>query len=421
MLCGFENVGLVRKICVEKKEGNHSCAKIEILVTDEGIISDLEKKIGNEIQIEDERQIYFVGRISVISGMVTFQKTTLLVEAVSNSIKIDENPEFRVFQASDKTYCQVFEKVSNKNLIVQITDKDLTDKKISTVILQNKETDFAFINRIAYEQGFRVFVNDTNRKKEVITISKHKEGAAKEIDVADIIEADFMVEKDHAIVNFRTEKYFELGDRVRLAGVEYVILYVCIIEKSGEVNFYYRMSNKINIEICAVQDKMQIASLGKAKIISNTDPEHLGRLQVELLDVEDCLTGERAWIAYTPNFTEQSGGVLFYPEPGELVDIIYQNGAMTAIGCIRETAVKEEDLVKDKIIKINGKTIILNQEKIVVNNDTITVEIKESALKICCNDIGLNIEKDTIELDAKHMVISGSDKVIIKTNALDIV
>ena len=433
VLYGFETYGIIKKVHITKKQGSHTIANVEIYVDDDKKLLMLNKHIGQITRLEDEKQIYLVGRITNISGSVSYNNNLINIEIISNSLQIDKEPKFRVYQSPDKTFNQVIDKISTNNFIIQILENEIKNKKISNVLLQNNETDFQFLKKVAELAECKLFICDTNKNKALINIGKCINKTPKIINLESIKQINFSMNEEKITVDFLIKEYFDIGQTVTIEGYDYIIDEVQIIEENKEISFYYVASEETFNKYS--NNDMEIASIGLGKIVNNEDPDCLGRIQVELQDVEDCNTGERMWIQYIPNMTEKDNGMIFVPDINEMVNVIFQGGSLFAFGCVRKTKISNFDVNK-KILNIKGKRLIFSEDslklisdknEVLISNDTTSfknnkceVVIKDDVTTIKSGDTKINIGDKEIQLLSKDKIDVSGNKVIIKTKSLDV-
>lgn len=433
VLYGFETYGIIKKVHITKKQGSHTIANVEIYLDDDKKLLMLNKHIGQITRLEDEKQIYLVGRITNISGSVSYNNNLINIEIISNSLQIDKEPKFRVYQSPDKTFNKVIDKISTNNFIIQILENEIKNKKISNVLLQNNETDFQFLKKVAELAGCKLFICDTNKNKALINIGKCINKTPKIINLELIKQINFSMNEEKITVDFLIKEYFDIGQTVTIEGYDYIIDEVQIIEENKEISFYY-VASKETFNKYSNND-MEIASVGLGKIVNNEDPDCLGRIQVELQDVEDCNTSERMWIQYLPNMTEKDNGMIFIPDVNEMVNVIFQGGSLFALGCVRKTKISNFDVNK-KILNIKGKTLIFSENslelisdknEVVISNDVTLfknnkceVVIKDDVTTIKSGDTKINVGDKEIQLLSKNKVDVSGDRVIIKTKSLDV-
>lgn len=409
---GLEDMGQIRRIEIIKREGCHSICRVEIAAADEGYALWLRDKTGAAVTVENEEQILMRGVVKDIAGCVTYLGITLTVTVISSSSHLDKTAENRIFQSPDKTYRQVMEWLSSENVVIEILDQEFACKREPGVLIQNGETDFAFVHRIAKENGFSVFVDDTNRKKILIHIAKSVPGIVRDIPRREIKTLEFAVSADETALKLRLNSLLDLGSLVRVDGYEYVIMGCRLTEENGTVSCDYELRKCSNRDR-EIRKNREAVRLGWGIVVSNEDPEHMGRIQVVFQDLEDCVTGGFLWIPYLGNLTEKGGGVLLFPDRGECVEVLCQAGECVALGCVRTIPIdKDCQNTADRIIRLRGKKMVMKEELLSVSCGAARINLNEEAIQLQADS--------RIDVKAGRINMDGGEKVSVKTAAFDV-
>lgn len=121
----------------------------------------------NEATSENLVEIYRKGDL-VFKGYIENIKTTAInkdyileVEAVSQSIKLDDKKFIRSFQDINMTYEQLLEKVFDGSSIQYIIDSDVKSKVLEYPLVQYKETNWEFVKRVFSEKSLELLPNNT--------------------------------------------------------------------------------------------------------------------------------------------------------------------------------------------------------------------------------------------------------------------
>ena len=80
----------------------------------------------------------------------------------------------------------------------------------------------------------------------------------------------------------------------------------------------------------------------KGIVEQNKDPKNLGRIQVSFKEsnIQD-MDRERIWIPYQSPYTGLSSGIVFLPDIGDKVNIIFSNEDLYATSASRENALAD--------------------------------------------------------------------------------
>lgn len=440
---GFEDVGQLQGVEIIKKKGAHSVCTFELLAREDALFT-LDGRIGTTVQIEDEDWVLMCGTVKEIRGCLTYLKTTLAVTVVSFSEQLDQEVADRIFQSPDKNYGQVAEKLSCSTVKIQILEESLRAAVEKRVLIQHGETNFAFLKRLAAEHGCGVFVNDTNRGQTIISVGTHTGLSSIVIDPGSIFELRFACNESGTYIKARLDALYEPGAILQLYGIEYIVESTHIKEENDRESFCYELVRTLYKE-AERREASQSLALGRGKVVNNADPQHLGRIQVNFLDLEDCVTGELEWIPYLSSLTEGGGGILFLPDEGETVELLCRNGKCVAVGCVREVAVDADSQdTKERVLKIRNKRLAVSEDKaelaahghsvllqegmVRISNGSFNLELSDSLLSVYCGSTKINLNQDTLQLlaasaldiKAGQINLDGSSAINAKTSAFNI-
>ncbi|MEY8516987.1 phage baseplate assembly protein V [Lachnospiraceae bacterium 29-84] len=437
---GVSHIGEIRKIEITKKSNSHSRAYVEILLEEERLFQ-LQGMIGEEVKIEDERQIYMRGTIETVAAQVSYIKSTAVVTIVSFSAHTDEACRFRIFQDTEKTYQDVCGVISKKDALFQITDSQFSVQKEEGVLIQDGETDFAFMVSLAAAHGQDVFVNDTDTKC-VINIGTYADIRSCEIKREDMLYYESAVSKSREELSIVARAWHELGTQATVEGKTYIVAEAKAVYQDGHASYSYVLRKELSQE---EQVRWKRGPLGKARVVENKDPDHLGRIQVEFLEWEDGMPEHKIWMPYIPLLTEGGQGAVWIPDVGETVHVFTDHGYCYADGCVRQTALSEAQRnVQDRTFFVRNKAVTVNEKKVAVEgfsyriqleedklsivNDNITIAIENDKITAGCNGTKLNLDAGTIQLLAKSKIdakagkidMEGSSTVNVKTRSYNV-
>ncbi|MDE6914027.1 MAG: phage late control D family protein, partial [Lachnospiraceae bacterium] len=153
---------------IHSKYGEHTKAEIKATVKSEeakaAINNVAEKKIeilGKDIDSSIE-QVLFVGSIQCITIKEEGQYTTICLNAVSNTWKMDIKRRSRSFQNPELTYKKVAEAVAQEYEAAVIWN--IPDKKLEQPLIQYKETDYQFLKRVVSHVQNDILTGDYSDK-----------------------------------------------------------------------------------------------------------------------------------------------------------------------------------------------------------------------------------------------------------------
>lgn len=406
----------IKKVVIEKKRDHHSvCTAFISAANNENAndlnnIDSLKSKIGEEETVFDYNgKVLMRGKIREISYKAIFHRFDVVVKIISCSDEMDKEKKKRVFQNIHKKYGQVFDKLNSDKGSFCVLEQSFKNKEESLLLLQDSETDFEYAVELAETAGCHLFVKDIDSKPSV-DVGKSRNNAGGDLKEEDCIYFEWESDGYFERIKVRSRQYFEFGNLVNYKNRQFVVAEVKIELENGEIHGDYLFEREIKSNetlLASKREKLPASKqLGEAKVISNKDPENLGRIQVEFLDYEDSLPDNKMWMPYIPCLTEKDSGTVWIPDTDETVYVLADRGRAYSAGCVRKTPLSEKIKNTDnRSMLVRGKYLVLSEDKI---------EIK-------CEDSKLNLNNDTIQLLAgSKLEIKASDKVTAKTGSFEV-
>ena len=370
----------------------------------------------------DNEPIFF-GRVESVEVENNFGASRIYVTCVSLSIKTDEEFKTRIFHNPDKKISDV---LSTSRLSLESADLKLSEKfsalKYSPVILQNQETNFRFISRLAKNFGERLWILDTMQRTNLLIDSAVNKSARK-------IEREKILSMRHAKVgkqfkiSIKTQKFFDLGQVVTIEGnaTEFVIVGVKIRLEHESYFIYYELEeNKITPQ--KISDTPMLAKTFKlhAKIKNTKDPKNLGRVQVIFDDkfVEDMDKKNPLWISYRTPYSGKNGGIVFIPDEGDAVEVFFSNEEIFCMTAIRENPLADEcKKVSEKYIGNNfNQKIFWKEKSLELFSDKYKIIMNDKGIEISVGENSVALTEDEILLRTKESKISLSKEIFIESN-----
>ena len=170
----------------------------------------------------------FFGRVESVEVERTVGSLHVKAACISLSVQTDEKKFSRIFHNPDKKISDVLSKsrlaLEESNLILS---ENFAEKKYPQVLLQNQETNFNFIKRLADEFGVRLWVTDTSATS-TIKIDDCLARGVRSIAPSRILSIRRVKTAELEKIFFASKSCFEFGSVVRfesksLAG-EFVIV-----------------------------------------------------------------------------------------------------------------------------------------------------------------------------------------------------
>lgn len=422
---GIDNIFYIKEFELIKRCGEHSRCyfKASIPEKDENKYMN---KIDKPVIIHDGEDkngtVVFYGLIQEINVEKTYSSTALEVFLTSASIKIDREPQSRIFQDLKKTYGKILSAASMPTLKTSGCSLDLdgklNGKPYKNVLVQNEETDFAFIKRMAQYGDIDVWVMDT-REKPVILLKQAASSMERSLKDEDIIGYKIKNSSSDRGLWIKTKKYLELGHIVKAKGRSCIVTAVNIKMAKSVYEYEYELSEKKQQKKDDKKDKKinpEKTIKLKAKVENVKDPDNKGRIQVSFIDIEDKdkSPAARAWLPYRSPYSGKAGGIVFIPDKGDLVEVIYTNGQCYVDSTLRDNALDDEcRKVEEKYIGNNTKQRIFWKEK--------SLELFSFDNKIVMdeNKIEMTVGDNKILLDKEQIVLKrGDDQIMLSKSGI---
>lgn len=403
------NSAIITQVNITKKAGFHSKARVELMLKNVEDLENMQGLIGKSVTIEDDSTIFMRGTIILVDSFNNIYDYKATIEIISNSIKFDKEKYHRVFQSTKKKWSDIIDVLSKGETKINILDSNFKQRSVSNIIIQNNKTNFEFITDVALKFGLFLFVNDTNKQNNILSLGQFVESSGEKIEVEDMTSYQKTYENKTEILNVTLRKYIEIGKQVNVLNFKYVNIGVEIVYIEDEIYYKYNFYREISkAEEKKIKAETQIQNLGDCKVISNDDPDKKGRLQVEFLEFEDAIKENQIWIDYLPNLTQKEGGIHFYPDKDEIVKVSYSEkecylGEAYIIGCVRK--------VKNNLEKIEQKAVKLFNNSIIFEKDKTEFELSKTKIVA---------EPEKFTKNSKEIEVTSTEKYKQKSKEIEV-
>ena len=392
---GLGEENFFETIKLTKAANQHSICQFKQRVAEEKF-SVYQNAIGKTISVElDSGRPIFFGEVAEVFIEPTYHGSCVEVKAVSASQKTDETKATRIFQSPDKKFQEILnpERLSLKNCSVEL-DAKLAAKACREIILQDDETKFDFVKRLAAWQGRRVWVRDTWQGQCALKVAPAADETMNKISPEDVISLRIGRRGQLQTAELITRKYFELGRLLTLKDNPCKFLIV------GLEVYHERDVERIRFDLEELTEpkpaeilQTPIAKL-KAKVTDINDKENLGQILVQF-EIEDK-DAKKSWLPYRTPYS----GIIFLPELGECVEVFYTRGECYAVSTLRtKTLDSEFQNVVDKFIGNNRKQRIFFREK------SLEIKSAETSLFMDEKKIVLRVGENEIIMDGQGITL----------------
>ncbi|QTL97326.1 hypothetical protein GM661_04665 [Iocasia frigidifontis] len=417
----------LKEMVIEKSIYEHSRVKIAGVIKDENAEKYrdyLEKEADPRIIItydDDDSKILFKGIINDYNIDYKYFNYYLELWAVSYTILLDRERHTRVYQNQGTSYNQVCQKLSTANEKFNINFARSSAGEVPLVseqyplVLQHKETDWEFINRIASYLDQVLIVDDTKDDNETINIQLGFHSAqavelnndnwakCKDTGPKNII---YQYYKVYQHEHFRSDHVFEVGKKVELlidhknnTTVEMGIIKNKIYLQKGILYSELTLAREENIKILNKQRKFLMEGRSYRAEVREVNQKH--QAQVSFIDIEDDYQTDKAhWFPIDKPYTAAYSS----PDIGDIVDIYFRNKNekyATLKSSTTDEAREIEQNPADKTIRTPGGYIIkLNNGSIYIASpeEEAVLEITAEEIKMTSSDNQVVIKKGEIEL-----------------------
>lgn len=430
----------IDELHIAKRFNTHTVCEMTVTIKQESISSAYQKLNKAVTLTDDKGKVIFYGFISNLD-MKYGHNGVLRITALSSSVKTDIKPENRVFRNTEKSLRKIIEKVKSGSGSFEFRMEE--DGKIEHPVVQNDETDFQFIKRLASECGMYVIVTDnkTGDKAELI-ISKNKGNGdvSVQLDKASSVRCiwDFHKCPDkviHGLVVI-SDVLTDTGNEVKVSGngdeafnSTYIAYEVDIYKKYNTVLCeckLYEPKNFPQPEPIVFSGEVHI----DAVVTDNSDSKNMGRIKVEFVDekFEDMDSDKEYWLPYRTPYSALKGsettGFVFIPDKDEPVDVIFSRDSFFAGECLRRKRSgkrTEEVKIDSKLEKPDENKYIatIHDKQITFTKEKLELKAKENTVTLTDDDIVIKVGNNTIKLTEKEIEIK-ADKNVITIDSSDI-
>ena len=406
---GFEDIFYLTEFTVKKSSNEHSVCMFCGSVDSEAE-STFFGRIGQDIQViweEREQDVcVFCGRVDNIQVSNLLHSSYIEVQATSFSAVEDEETKVRIWQNPAKKFEDILSKskLSLSKCDLQL-DKLLSSQQCEIPVLQNQETNFAFLRRISGYLDIPLWVNDTKKGKGCIVLAETLLDKTHTVESDDILRYKISKSQNgQSEIAITLRKYLPFGSKIRLPKESGV--YVTNEMEIDLVHEVYEFSYKLKSYAPWKYQPPQIAHHEKTVYIkgtveNNKDEKNMGRIQVSFKEsgIEE-MDEDKMWIPYQSPYTGLAGGIVFLPDVGDKVNVVFSNEELYATAAVRENMLDEECRnVEEKYIGNNYKRRIFFREKeIKLASRDHTISMDDEKIELIVGESKITMTKDKILL-----------------------
>ena len=430
---GFERVLYFSSIKLVQERNEHSYCSFTAAINEEPI--NYLSKVGHlvSVTLDDERPVFY-GLVDRVEVEKTYGSTFLNVALISCTQRLDTEEKTRIFQNPHKRLGEVLSasRLRLTNCELELAE-DLRKQIYEKVIVQDKETDFQFIKRMAAYQQQSVWLKKMTEKGIVLSIAKQATKDKNTLKNEDIIAYTCINTKQGMRLELRVSRYLPLGSTVTIEtdSKEYLIVKSVFEQLHNKDEFVYILEEKVKTKINNENEQsyLEKSLILQARVTSVADPLHQGKIQVEFIDkyIEDMdkKPEKRIWLDYRSPYSGKVGGIVFLPDVGDVVEVVYNNEGCYVGSTLRQQVLdKECQNVEEKYIgnnfqqrvfwKKDGLELHSFENKILMNKERIEIIVGASRIVLDKDNIFLETGSDKIQLMPQGILTSANKTVDVK-------
>lgn len=428
---GFEENQLV-SFSLIKEINKHSKCSFSFKTNKDDYLEYM-NSVGSDIKINNGEEYIFFGIIEGVSVNNHFCETIVTINAVSDSIKIDQKPMKRIFQNPEKTFDSIVSYLKKEDGFEAETS---FKEKICEPLLQCDESDFSFLLRLACKYGMYIIADDTaGHGKIKINITSENEDKTEKIkEIPEKLKFNISqslngYSSDNIVIVLRNT-YYNIGEKLKFGEFKgYVSKINIYMEKYMIFYEYTLLSNDSKIKLSQPDCPERVVLSGTVEDNDEAESSPKGMIKVKFnCDYIDAEPEKMMWIPYRTPYISLKGGIVFIPDKGDCVQVVYGKEKMWAEEIFNSTPIPEElrNFKNKYIANIYGKRITLAEEQLEIRSDENTAVLTKDNIILTVEDSTVSINKESVSFKVKECGIvinensveisTGDTKILIDKN-----
>lgn len=387
---------------------------------EEDYLEQLEQETWMLIEAEDsngQKEVLFHGLADSFVLEHGGGGTVLSMECLSGTCLLDDVPRFRTYQQENKAYSDIIDYINGQYKDAQTAIGRQEVGPLPGLVLQNHETDWEFLKRLAsraggflaaacHLKGSRYYWgmpelghHDTGTGTKY-TLSKHMEEHRKKT-AAGIP----LFPSDSLALTFDSREICRLGDTVLIQGQDLSVSAIRTRYQGGECVHTYSLRTINGLKSVRVPCYSLAGASFTAKVIAVREDQ----VQVRVDEDGNEEPGNTRWFPYsTPYSSADGSGWYCMPEIGDEVRLHMPSAKEEDAYVISAVHLKSETSRQDPNCKSvknrHGKEILFTPEALILtNNDGLRIELRDGQ--------GIVISS------SKEILISSEDKISVSSNS----
>ncbi len=390
----FEIVSLVEFNLI-KRVNHHTSLEFKAIINDKERESYL-SKVDSKLEVSYDSDSIFAGYIYEVAISFLKHSTLLNVKAFSYSKKSDIQKHSKVFQDTKQKIKDIIAKLEMDNVVCEILDSSLKDKILKEPIVQYRETDFQFIQRLLFDEGVVLVVDDISNSSQKLFLGKREylEHKLKKNQEYTVTKSS---EQESIKLDIKYPQNYSVGDYIKSNSDKYWIISSISTLKNQILHTHVEA---IKEDILTYPRSSIYPVTLRAKIVNNSDDEKKGRVQVEFVDIDDIFSQNRHWFSIDTPLTATGRGFFFIPSKGDMILVTFHNEHIQSISTT---------------LRLDGSDYYKNpQEIFLVYSEEMMLKMGDENIEIKNSGSTIQIKKDEINIKTKKSNIDMTEDISIK-------
>lgn len=372
------------------------------------------KRPGQELAVTGEppeEEPLFYGTVTMAAAERRKGCVTAQLRAVSGAVS-QTTPVFRrLFQKPKKTFGDTLaaSRLKMENCDLEL-DQGLRSEPLAPLILQ-RESNFAFIKRLARVSGRRMWVIDTREGKPAIALAHCLDTAVMKFKAAEIqcLRRVALVGSEH--LELASERYCPLGRIAQVNGIagKYLVTGLSCSREHGRDVFRYTLERYEEDKPTGKNPEEGRFAILPGKVADTADPDKLGRVRFAAdAPCEDEDGDAGSWLNWQTPYAGENGGMVFIGEKDSPAELMLAEGVGTVRCGPRGSAIAEEvgDVEKNKYLGDNfGHRLLWKEKALEVRTGENVLLLKEDEISMMVGDTKIVACKDKIEISHKNSAV----------------
>lgn len=413
----IKNLSSDKFVSIERFEfqsaiGNHDRCEI-VAVINEKDAGNFKGLLNKTVGLKD-KDFDWTGIVTESELMSRVDGIYVRVRLDGLTVKHDKDFRNRIFQQPKKTVDDIFGAMKLKGVALIGDGKN---KEVPGIIIQDGETDFAFLKRLTAALGLKLFAESKGTLK--FTAGEFLSNAQKNLNSNKIkIWSQTECANGNRLV-LSTDENLNVGEKISVGGKTF------IVEKKRIVNESTRFVQYCHLKEIKKSDAKPstVEKILSATVVENNDPDKRGRIRVDFLQpFEDALKDDRAWIAMSNDFSSEGKGFIFIPNSGDTVSVCVRDGEGIYISARRDKTIGAPFDTPDKKYLILGdkQFIEFNDDAFIIRNNDATITVGKEKVEIAVGDNKFAVDKNRIVSEVKKTAVELTDAVKVKSGEIKI-